>query len=154
MKEQLENLIATGTGGGLFKSLVLFFSFIASTFLGGWDMTLRILVIVVTVDFITGILAGAYLGQLSSAIGYKGIIKKVTIFLIVSLACMADYALSMTYIRDTTIYFYIVMELLSIAENAEKTGIPLPPFLVKILKQAKDNANQEDANVNTNADKR
>jgi len=148
MREKLESMIATGTGDGLFKSFVLFLSFMTSTLLGGWDMALRILIIVVVVDFITGMLSGAYLGQLSSAIGYKGIIKKVTIFIIVSLAYQADCVLSMTYIRETTIYFYIVMELLSIAENAEKTGIDLPPFLKAILKQAKDKLGQENSNIN------
>jgi len=138
----LEELIATGKGTSIFKSLVLGLSFVASTILGGWDMALKVLVFVVITDFITGILAGAYEGKLSSSIGHRGIIKKVTIFIIVALAYQLDCALGMAYIRTTVIYFYIVMEAISILENAERTGLTVPEFLRKLLKQVRDTTNQ------------
>jgi toxin secretion/phage lysis holin len=125
---------------------VLFFSFVASTILGGWDMALKVLVFVVITDFITGVLAGAYEGKLSSSIGHRGIIKKVTIFIIVALAYQLDCALGMAYIRTTVIYFYIVMEAISILENAERTGITTPDFLRKLLKQVRDTTNNGENN--------
>jgi toxin secretion/phage lysis holin len=144
--DKIQDFLATGKGTSIFKSLVLFFSFVASTILGGWDMALKVLVFVVITDFITGVLAGAYEGKLSSSIGHRGIIKKVTIFIIVALAYQLDCALGMAYIRTTVIYFYIVMEAISILENAERTGITTPDFLRKLLKQVRDTTNNGENN--------
>lgn len=139
--KNLEEIIAFGKGSGAFKSIIFALSGLASL-LGGWDMALKVLVFVVITDFVTGVLAGAYEGKLSSSIGHKGIIKKVTIFIIVALAYQLDCALGMTYIRTTVTYFYIVMEAISILENAERTGLTVPEFLRKILKQVRDTTNQ------------
>jgi toxin secretion/phage lysis holin len=144
--DKIQDFLATGKGTSIFKSLVLFFSFVASTILGGWDMALKVLVFVVITDFITGVLAGAYEGKLSISIGHRGIIKKVTIFIIVALAYQLDCALGMAYIRTTVIYFYIVMEAISILENAERTGITTPDFLRKLLKQVRDTTNNGENN--------
>jgi toxin secretion/phage lysis holin len=144
--DNLDDFLAFGKGTSIFKSLVLFFSFIVSTILGGWDMALKVLVFVVITDFMTGVLAGAYEGKLSSSIGHRGIIKKVTIFIIVALAYQLDCALGMAYIRTTVIYFYIVMEAISILENAERTGITIPDFLRKLLEQVRDTTNNGENN--------
>lgn len=138
--DNLQDIIAVGKGSGILKAIVIGISGLAGL-LGGWDMALKVLVFVVIADFITGVLAAASEGKLASWIGHKGIIKKVTIFIIVALAYQLDCALGMAYIRTTVTYFYIVMEAISILENAERTGLTVPDFLRKILKQVRDTTN-------------
>ncbi len=75
----------------------------------------------------TGLLASAYEGKLSSKIGFRGIAKKVMIFAIVAVAHLIDTAIGENHlIRDVAIYFYLANELLSILENAGRTGLPVP----------------------------
>src|SRR5690606_16561028 len=121
-----------------FKSAVAVLGGIGSYLFGGWNTLLEILVIFVILDYITGIVAAGYNGELSSKIGYKGILKKVMIFVIVAVANLVDGAIGDAHIiRDATICFYIANELLSTLENAGNTGIPIPEKLknaVEVLK--------------------
>lgn len=90
------------------------------------------------IDYISGVFAGFIEKTLSSKIGFKGIAKKVMIFVMVALAHQVDTALgTKNMFRDATVVFYIANELLSIFENAKRIGVDVPERLlqaVEILK--------------------
>ena len=112
--------------------------------LGGVDAFLFILTALVIIDYISGVLAAATEKKLSSAVGLKGIAKKVMIFLLVAVGTMADKVLmpDAAMIRDAVMFFYIANEAISITENATRLGLPLPKKLTKVLEQLK---NKEEA---------
>lgn len=102
---------------------------------------LTILLAFVIIDYATGVIAAGVEGKLNSNIGFKGILKKVMIFVIVAVAHLVDSAIGQNHIfRDAVIFFYLANELLSILENAGRTGLPIPDKLksaVEILKNGK-----------------
>jgi toxin secretion/phage lysis holin len=106
--------------------------------LGGWDAMLKTLVYLTLADYITGVLVAIYQRKLSSSIGYKGIIKKVMMFGIVAVANCVDMAVGAEIVRNITIVFYISNEGISILENADKMGVPIPEKLRQVLKQFKE----------------
>ena len=113
---------------------------IASLF-GGWNGAMTTLVILMLIDYITGIIvAGVFHaspkssgGALSSAVGFKGICRKFVILLIVVVACRVDLLLDTNIIRDATCIGFCANELVSITENAGLMGIPLPRRLVEAI---------------------
>ena len=106
--------------------------------LGGWDMALQVLVGVVVLDYITGVLVAISQKRLSSEIGYKGILKKMMIFLLVYLAVLIEQATGTDILRLAVILFYIANEGISILENAGKLDMPYPKVLRDVLAQLKD----------------
>ena len=106
--------------------------------LGGWDMALQVLVGVVVLDYITGVLVAISQKRLSSEIGYKGILKKMMIFLLVYLAVLIEQATGTDILRLAVILFYIANEGVSILENAGKLDMPYPKVLRDVLAQLKD----------------
>lgn len=117
---------------------------LASYLYGGWEPLLQILLVFVVIDYVTGIIAAGYQGKLSSEVGFKGIARKIMIFVLVAVAHLIDGSLGENhFFRDAVIYFYMANELLSIIENAGRTGLPIPQKLknaVEILK-GKDEEN-------------
>ena len=113
---------------------------IASLF-GGWNGAMTTLVILMLIDYITGIIvAGVFHaspkssgGALSSAVGFKGICRKFVILLIVVVACRVDLLLDTNIIRDASCIGFCANELVSITENAGLMGIPLPRKLVEAI---------------------
>ena len=113
---------------------------IASLF-GGWNGAMTTLVILMFIDYVTGIIvAGVFHnspkcsgGALSSAVGFKGICRKFVILLIVVVACRVDLLLDTNIIRDATCISFCANELVSITENAGLMGIPLPRKLVEAI---------------------
>lgn len=113
---------------------------IASLF-GGWNGAMTTLVILMLIDYWTGIIvAGVFHaspkssgGALSSAVGFKGICRKFVILLIVVVACRVDLLLDTNIIRDATCIGFCANELVSITENAGLMGIPLPRKLVEAI---------------------
>ena len=106
---------------------------------GGWSALLGILLAFVIIDYITGFIAAGAEGKLSSEVGFKGIAKKILIFVLVAVAHLLDEALggNNDIFRDAVIFFYLANELLSIIENAGRAGLPIPETLknaVEILK--------------------
>ncbi|MDM5198457.1 phage holin family protein [Fictibacillus enclensis] len=125
----------------LFKSCSALAGAYAGYFFGPMSPLIIALVILAILDYLTGIIASAYEGKLSSSVGFKGILKKIAIFCIVAVAHSLDTLLGGHYIRDATIFFYLSNELLSIIENAGRTNIPLPPAIRKaflVLKQKEE----------------
>lgn len=105
---------------------------------GGWSALLQILVAFVAIDYVTGFIASGAEGKLSSKIGFKGIFKKLMIFALVAVAHLIDKLIGEAHvIRDAVIFFYCGNELLSILENAGRTGLPVPDQIksaVQVLK--------------------
>ncbi len=109
-----------------------------SQFLGGFDSLLVTLIILIVLDYVTGVISAAYEKKLSSAIGYKGIIKKVIMVLVVGVAVTLQRILPEGVpLREITILFFVANEGLSVLENAAKI-IPLPQKLKSVLLQLKD----------------
>ena len=126
--------------------ICLIFAAIGTTiagFLGGWDMLLSVLVIFIVTDYLTGIVCATIEKKLSSAVGFKGIAKKVFMIVLVGLAFMIDQVLGTEIWRNMTILFYIANEGISIVENAGKLGVPFPQKLKDILIQLKKDNDKE-----------
>ena len=106
--------------------------------LGGLDIALKSLFIVIIIDYITGILSAIYNKKLNSKIGYKGIVKKISYLFIVALSVIIDNILGQDgTIRTLVIYFLVANDGLSILENVSEMNIPLPEKLVETLEQLK-----------------
>lgn len=105
--------------------------------LGGIDGFLYVLVVFVIIDYITGVMLAVLEKRVSSDIGFRGIFKKVLIFLIVAMGNIIDFYLIKdgSAIRTAIIFFYISNEGISIIENAAKIGLPVPEKIKKVLEE-------------------
>ena len=104
--------------------------------LGGFDNALECLIVVVILDYITGVIAAWYNKKLDSKIGLKGIVKKLTYFLLVVLSVEIDKILGQVgIIRNLVIYFFVANDGLSVLENVGKMNIPIPKKLKDALIQ-------------------
>lgn len=127
-----------------FKDLVkIFFTIFGSLigfFLGDLDIFIYSLVVFVICDYISGIIRAGFERKLSSKIGFKGILKKIMIFIIVGIANICDKNLikNQAMIRSSIIFFYIANEGLSILENALAMDLPIPKKLKILLEQFKE----------------
>lgn len=121
-------------------------------FLGGIDGLLYALVAFVVIDYLTGVMCAIVDKKLSSAVGAKGICKKVLIFLLVGIGHLLDVSVIGTgsVLRTAIIFFYLSNEGVSLLENASRLGLPVPVTLKNVLIQLHDKADKEDKN---NADK-
>ena len=110
---------------------------IVGGFLGGKDGLLYALLALVILDYVTGVLNAIDQKRLSSSVGYKGIARKVLIFVLVGTANVVDvYILGKAgVLRATVIFFYISNEGISILENASYLGLPVPQKFQRVLKQ-------------------
>ncbi|HDR4514612.1 phage holin family protein (plasmid) [Bacillus cereus] len=118
----------------LMKTFIATFGAFCGYFLGGWDTTLKVLVIMAAIDYLTGVIAAGFNGELKSKVGFKGIAKKVVLFLLVAAATQADAIVGTnSALREATIFFFIGNELLSLLENAGRMGIPLPSALTNAV---------------------
>ena len=117
-------------------------------FLGGCDGLLYSLIVFVVLDYITGVLCAIADRRLSSAVGFKGICRKVLIFALVGIANILDVHVIGTgcVVRTATIFFYISNEGVSILENAANLGLPVPKKVKEVLKQLHEGAESEDDN--------
>ena len=115
-------------------------------FMGGCDGLLYALIAFVGIDYITGIMCAVVDKKLSSAVGFKGIFKKVLIFALVGVANILDVNVIGTgsVLRTAIIFFYISNEGVSLIENAGHLGLPIPAKLKAVLEQLHDRAEKED----------
>ncbi len=111
---------------------------------GGLDAVLKILIILMAIDYITGVCAAIYRKELCSRTGFNGILKKAAILCIVACAHMIGAIMNVAEIRSAVIGFYIANEGISIVENAVSLGVPMPQKLIDILNKFKET----EANVN------
>lgn len=115
-------------------------------FLGGCDGLLYALLAFVIVDYVTGILCAVSDHNLSSEVGFKGICRKVLIFLLVGIGHILDAQVIGTgsVLRTAVIFFYISNEGVSLLENAAHLGLPVPEKIKAVLEQLHDRAEKED----------
>lgn len=111
-------------------------------FLGGYDGLLYALIAFVVIDYITGVMCAIIDRKLSSAVGFKGIFRKVLIFLLVGIANIIDVQVIGTgaVLRTAVIFFYISNEGVSLLENAGHLGLPIPEKIKTVLEQLHDRA--------------
>ena len=127
MKEfwSMVQLVFTGIGGWL------------GYFLGGCDGLILALLLFVAADYITGVMCAIADRKLSSEVGFKGICRKVLIFLLVGIANVLDVNVIGTgsVLRTAVIFFYISNEGVSLLENAAHLGLPVPDKMKAVLEQ-------------------
>ncbi|MCD8336242.1 MAG: phage holin family protein [Lachnospiraceae bacterium] len=135
MKEfwNMIQVIFTGIGGWL------------GYFLGGCDGLLYALLAFVVVDYLTGVMCAVSDRKLSSEVGFKGICRKVLIFLLVGIGSILDAQVIGTgsVLRTAVIFFYLSNEGISILENAAHLRLPVPDKLKLVLEQLHDRAETE-----------
>ncbi len=109
----------------------------AAVFIWGQaDKWLNALIVMVILDYISGVIAAAVRRQLSCAAGFTGILKKLLFLVVAGVAHIADHLIGMNGMGRTAIVaFLIANEGLSIIENCASAGIPLPPMLRNLFKQ-------------------
>lgn len=109
-------------------------------YLGGCDGLLYALLAFVVTDYITGVMCAIIDKKLSSSVGFKGIFKKVLIFLMVGIGHIIDaYVIGTgSVLRTAVIFFYISNEGVSLVENAAHLGLPIPEKLKAVLEQLHD----------------
>lgn len=125
--------------------LAVFGSF-ATNALGGWDASLQVLIALMVADYITGVLVAAVWhkssksssGTLNSVAGFKGILKKCMILLLVWIGVLLDNATGANYIRTAVVLFFIGNEGISLLENLGLMGVPFPAFLRRALEAMRD----------------
>ena len=136
MKEfwSMVQLVFTGIGGWL------------GYFLGGCDGLILALLLFVSVDYITGVMCAIADRKLSSEVGFKGICRKVLIFLLVGIANILDVNVIGTgsVLRTAVIFFYISNEGVSLLENAAHLGLPVPDKMKAVLEQLHKKAEDDD----------
>ena len=114
-------------------------------FLGGCDGLLYTLLAFVILDYLTGIMCAIVDKKLSSAVGFKGIFKKVLIFGLVGIGHILDtYVIGNgSILRTAVIFFYLSNEGVSLIENAAHLGLPIPKKLKEVLEQLHNRAEKE-----------
>ena len=115
-------------------------------FLGGCDGLLYALIAFVAIDYITGVMCAINDHSLSSEVGFRGICRKVLIFLLVGIANILDVNVIGTgsVLRTAVIFFYISNEGVSLMENAAHLGLPVPEKIKVVLEQLHDRAEDKE----------
>jgi len=115
-------------------------------FLGGADGFLYALIAFVVIDYITGVMCAIVDKKLSSEVGFKGIFKKVLIFILVGVGNIIDVQVlgQAGVLRTAVIFFYLSNEGVSLLENAGHLGLPIPAKLKAVLEQLHDRSEKED----------
>lgn len=112
-------------------------------FLGGWDALLIALTALVVLDYITGVAKAAYSKELSSEVGFKGLLKKIMIFIVVAASFVVQGVTGdILPLREVVIVFFIANEGISLLENAA-VFIPIPEALKNALIQLRNNESEE-----------
>ena len=115
-------------------------------FLGGCDGLIYALIAFVVIDYITGVMCAISDKTLSSEVGFKGICRKVLIFLLVGIGNIIDVQVlgSPGVLRTAVIFFYLSNEGVSLLENAAHLGLPIPAKLKEVLEQLHDRSEKEE----------
>jgi len=119
---------------------------VAFTF-GGWSQLLSIFLVVILIDYITGVLAAIKdKTGLNSKIGFWGITRKALMFIVILLAHQMDILIGqdLGVVKSGAIYFYMANELISITENYGRLGLPLPNKVTRIIKILKNKDTSDD----------
>lgn len=129
----------------VFKTIAALTGAIIGYLFGEWSALLGILLAFVITDYVTGVAAAALEGELSSGVGFRGIAKKIMIFVIVAVAHLADNALGLdAVLMSAAVFFYLANELISILENAGRIGLPVPGILQKAIAMLKEKGGEDE----------
>ena len=114
-------------------------------FLGGCDGLLYTLLAFVVLDYVTGIMCAVADKKLSSAVGFRGLFRKVLIFALVGVGHLLDVQIlgAVGVLRTAVIFFYLSNEGVSLIENAAHLGLPIPAKLKAVLEQLHDRAEKD-----------
>lgn len=130
----------------IFNWFSIAFGFLGGFFtywLGGWDVLLKTILFLAVVDYITGVIKAIYKKKLSSEIGFKGLLKKIVMFVVIAVAFAIQVLMGNTVpLREIVIMFYIANEALSLLENAAEF-IPVPDKLKEVLLQIREKDNTD-----------
>lgn len=120
-----------------FNSLVAVLATFFTYIFGSWDLALQVLIVFMVLDYLTGVLHAYLIGQLSSEVGFKGLVKKLMILVVLIIGVMLDRMLGNgTWVFRTLVcYFYIANEGISLLENVGNIGIPIPNKIRNALEQ-------------------
>lgn len=113
---------------------------IASSFLGGWDIALKVLVVFIIADYVTGVLAALKRKQINSEVMFWGGIRKGALMLVIAIAVLLDELVGneSPVFRMLALYFYIAREGLSVVENLGLLGVWVPPAIKQLLEQLQE----------------
>lgn len=122
------------------QTIVASFGAIVGWVLGGCDGFMYALIVMVILDYLTGVMCAILNQKLSSAIGYRGIFKKVSIFIMVAVGHILDRQIlgDGSVLRTAIIFFYCANEGISLLENAGQIGIPIPQKIKDVLVKLKE----------------
>lgn len=96
------------------------------------------LVVLISIDFATGVIAAGYERKLNSVVGFKGVARKIMILALIMVAHQLDILAGTGYlIRDASIIYFAITESISILENADRLGVPVPPVIVGAVESLK-----------------
>ena len=111
--------------------LIAGFVGLAGWFFGGLDGYIKVLIAFTVIDYISGVCRASAEGKISSSVGFKGIARKIIMFFLVGIAHIIDkHMLNDNHaLKVAVCLFYIGNEGISIIENADKLGVPIPNFL-------------------------
>lgn len=137
----------------IFTAVGVIGAFIASLY-GGWTSGMTTLVILMIIDYLTGLLVAAVFGKskktadgkLESRAGWKGLVRKCVTLLMVLVATRLDMMIGTSFVRDATVIGFSANELLSIVENAGLMGVPMPAAItnaVEVLQNKAQENNKE-----------
>lgn len=123
-------------------------------FVGGVDGLLTALIIFMAIDYITGLMCAVADKKLSSAVGFKGICKKVLVILLVGVAHIVDLHVVGTgsALRSAVVCFYLSNEGVSLLENAAHLGLPIPGKLKSVLEQLHDRNDKDNTTDTSNGE--
>lgn len=133
---------------GICTALGVIGAFIASLY-GGWSSGMTTLVILMIIDYVTGLLTAAVFGnskktadgKLESRAGWKGLVRKCVTLLMVLVAVRIDMLIGTNFVRDASVIGFSANELLSIVENAGLMGVPMPAVIkdaIEVLQKKAD----------------
>lgn len=126
----------------IFNSVVAVIATFFTYLFGGWDVALSILITFMILDYITGVIWAYIQKNLNSEVGFKGLVKKCTILIVLIVGAMLDRLLNSGewVFRTLVAYFYIANEGISLLENISNLGVPIPAK----IKDALEQLNKED----------
>lgn len=126
----------------IFDSVVAIIATFFTYLFGGWDVALSILITFMILDYITGVIWAYIQKNLNSEVGFKGLVKKCTILIVLIVGAMLDRLLNSGewVFRTLVAYFYIANEGISLLENISNLGVPIPSK----IKDALEQLNKED----------
>jgi len=129
----------------IFDSVVAIIATFFTYLFGGWDVALSILITFMILDYITGVIWAYIQKNLNSEVGFKGLVKKCTILIVLIVGAMLDRLLNSGewVFRTLVAYFYIANEGISLLENISNLGVPIPAKIKDALEQLNNEEESE-----------